>query len=81
MRAIRKQRRVKQQEAVLLNDAPPDTPSTRHSEERHAMIANAAWFRAEKRAFAPGHEMEDWLAAEREIDARLQQSRAAAQDH
>jgi Protein of unknown function (DUF2934) len=32
-----------------------------------AMIAERAYFRAEKRGFVPGHELEDWLAAEREI--------------
>jgi hypothetical protein len=35
------------------------------------LIAEAAFFRAEKRAFAPGHEVEDWLAAESEVDAKL----------
>lgn len=33
----------------------------------HQMIADAAYFRAEKRGFASGHEIEDWLAAEKEI--------------
>lgn len=32
-----------------------------------AMIAEAAYFRAEKRGFAPGFELFDWLDAEREI--------------
>ncbi|NCA69983.1 MAG: DUF2934 domain-containing protein [Sphingobacteriia bacterium] len=36
--------------------------------ERLHMIAEAAYYRAEKRNFAPGHEAEDWAAAEREID-------------
>ena len=40
-------------------------------EARHAMIAEAAYLRAERRGFAPGREMEDWLAAEKEIDALL----------
>lgn len=40
-------------------------------EKRAALIAEAAYFRAEKRGFAPGHETEDWLVAEREVDARL----------
>lgn len=30
-------------------------------------IAKAAYFRAEKRGFAPGHEISDWLEAEREF--------------
>ena len=39
-------------------------------EKRH-MVAMAAYFRAERRGFAPGHEVEDWAAAEAEIEARL----------
>lgn len=31
------------------------------------MIATAAYFRAEQRSFAPGHDLEDWLEAERQI--------------
>jgi hypothetical protein len=38
---------------------------------RRAMIAQAAYLRAERRAFAPGGEVEDWLAAEAEVDALL----------
>lgn len=38
----------------------------------HAMIADAAYFRAEKRGFQPGHELEDWLAAEQEIQQHAQ---------
>lgn len=34
-----------------------------------AMVAEAAYYRAEKRGFAPGNELEDWLEAEKEIDA------------
>ncbi len=33
---------------------------------RQTEIAKAAYFRAQKRGFAPGHELEDWLAAEHE---------------
>jgi sterol desaturase/sphingolipid hydroxylase (fatty acid hydroxylase superfamily) len=33
----------------------------------NAMIAEAAYFKAEKRGFAPGMEIPDWLDAEREI--------------
>lgn len=40
-------------------------------EQRAALIAEAAFFRAEKRGFAPGHEVEDWLAAEAEVDEKL----------
>jgi len=40
---------------------------------RQAMIAEAAYYLAEQRAFAPGHELEDWLYAESEIDRLLSQ--------
>jgi len=40
-------------------------------EHRAALIAEAAFFRSEKRGFSPGHEEEDWLAAESEVDAKL----------
>lgn len=35
---------------------------------RRARIAIAAYYRAERRGFAPGREIEDWLDAEREVD-------------
>lgn len=38
------------------------------TEDRHRQIAEAAYFRAQKRGFEPGHELEDWLAAEKEIN-------------
>ncbi|MCF7984472.1 MAG: DUF2934 domain-containing protein [Thiohalocapsa sp.] len=34
------------------------------------MIAEAAYYKAQQRRFAPGSEMDDWLDAEREITAR-----------
>lgn len=37
---------------------------------RECMIREAAYFKAQQRGFAPGRELEDWLAAEREIDHR-----------
>ena len=40
-------------------------------EARHALIAEAAYLRAERRGFVPGYETEDWLAAEAEVDALL----------
>ena len=38
---------------------------------REALIAERAYFRAERRGFEPGHEGEDWLAAEAEVDQLL----------
>lgn len=39
--------------------------------EREVLIARIAYFRAEARGFAPGHELSDWYAAEAELDAQL----------
>ena len=39
--------------------------------ERRRMIETAAYLRAERRNFEPGHELEDWLAAEAEVNNRL----------
>ncbi len=41
------------------------------AERRRALIAESAYFRAQLRDFAPGHEIEDWLAAEAEVDRIL----------
>ena len=40
-------------------------------EERHRMIAEAAYYLAEIRDFAPGDTLRDWFEAEAEIDRRL----------
>jgi DUF2934 family protein len=48
------------------------------SESREARIAEAAYWRAERRGFAAGQELDDWLAAEKEVDdddAALQRRR------
>jgi len=36
---------------------------------RQERVATAAYYLAEKRGFAPGHETEDWLLAEAQVDA------------
>jgi hypothetical protein len=41
------------------------------AEDRGAAIAKSAYLHAARRGFAPGHELEDWLAAENEVDQRL----------
>jgi hypothetical protein len=41
------------------------------AEERLQLIAKAAYFRSERRNFAPGCELDDWLDAETEIKQRL----------
>ncbi len=46
------------------------TTTTLSAEERFQMIATAAYYRAEKRGFALGHQDEDWKQAEQEIAAQ-----------
>lgn len=41
------------------------------AEIRRAMIAEAAYYRAEKRGFDTGAELDDWLQAESEIETLL----------
>ena len=48
------------------------------AERRRALIAESAYFRALRRGFAPGHELEDWLAAEAEVDEILRGGRNGA---
>jgi len=38
--------------------------------ERHAEIAEAAFYIAQARGFEPGNELDDWLAAEFEVNRR-----------
>ena len=38
---------------------------------RHDMIAGAAYALALQRGLAPGHELDDWLAAEQQVDAAV----------
>jgi len=58
----------KAQKVLKANHAPakidPDT--------RYALIAETAYYRAERRGFIPGSEVQDWLEAEAEIEAMLQ---------
>jgi hypothetical protein len=44
-------------------DAPP-------LDDQRERIAVNAYFRAQRRGFADGHELDDWLAAETEIGER-----------
>ncbi|WP_200374310.1 DUF2934 domain-containing protein [Thiocystis violacea] len=49
-------------------------------EQRLDMIREAAYYKAEKRHFAPGHEAEDWADAEREIDELLARAKVMTGD-
>ncbi len=54
--------------------AAPSEPSVVpiEPERRLEMIAHAAYLRSERRGFTPGSEIDDWLAAEVEVDQLLQ---------
>jgi len=52
-------------------------PLTKAQEDRETLIAKAAYFRAQRRNFVAGHEVEDWLAAEAEVEQRLAQEQRA----
>ena len=44
---------------------------TTTTDQRFSMIQTAAYLRAEKRSFQGGNPVQDWIDAEREIDAIL----------
>jgi hypothetical protein len=51
--------------------ASPAAPAAKRPKKksREELIAENAYYRAERRGFATGFEHEDWLAAEAEVDA------------
>ena len=51
--------------------AQPVSSATLSAQDRLQMIESAAYFRAERRGFTPGRAIEDWLAAESEIDTLI----------
>lgn len=53
---------------TLTTQAAATEPS---SEELGGMIATAAYYLAAARNFTPGHELDDWLEAERNVRAKL----------
>jgi Protein of unknown function (DUF2934) len=44
---------------------------TQNPEDRYQAIAVAAYYLAEARGFQPGSELDDWLAAEAQIDNQI----------
>jgi hypothetical protein len=51
-------------------EAPKKSTPATPPLERHLLIAQAAYYIAERRGFAPGNELEDWFQAEGEVEAR-----------
>jgi len=54
-----------------------DVETSLTESDRLRMIELAAFFRAERRGFVPGFEVEDWFAAEAEIAAQIPATPAA----
>lgn len=50
-----------------VNHTTPNLTQLDGEEALRAHVAEAAYYKAEARQFEPGHEMEDWLAAEAEL--------------
>jgi len=48
------------------------------ADQRAAMIAEAAYFAAERRNFEPGNEVSDWLAAEQQVDSIMSSAAPAS---
>lgn len=55
--------------------AAPGKPSTVPAEQRRNYVEMAAYYIAERRGFAPGNPLEDWVQAEAEIDRLLAEGR------
>ena len=55
----------------------PQSANSIDAENRRQLIAAEAYFLAERRGFAAGHEVEDWIAAEAAVNSRLEQRRVA----
>ena len=61
---------------------PPPDNRTHVSEARviaspediRQLIAEAAYYKAKQRGFAPGHELEDWVQAESEVMRRVERT-------
>jgi hypothetical protein len=53
----------------LPSEAATGSVATQPAADLHAQIAERAYLRAQVRGFAPGLELDDWLAAEAEIMA------------
>ena len=74
--AIQKERRAAPRKAAA-SAGPVSRPAAAVSdkpltnEDLYKLIAEAAYFKAKARGFAPGGEVQDWIAAEAEVRERM----------
>lgn len=62
--------RVRKAQSAISTPSPETVVATAPTpDELQGMIATAAYYLAEERNFSPGHELDDWLEAERRIQA------------
>jgi hypothetical protein len=57
---------------MQMNSERDDGPVALSSEERHEMVAVAAYYLAEKRGFPGSGALDDWVEAERRIDSMIE---------
>ncbi len=62
-------RSVTMKSRKTLVEMPQQRKAPMTEEERREAIAKAAYYLAEQRGFEPGHEVEDWIAAEARVNA------------
>jgi len=69
---------------ALSSEAIPKKPSSFHPPQQpewHRMIAEAAYFIAEKRRFVGEHSLDDWLAAEQQVRQVIQDRQMPQSPH
>jgi hypothetical protein len=62
---------------VVLESAQSGAAMSVDPDVRRQLVAAEAYLLAERRGFAAGQEVEDWVAAEVVVDSRLQQTQVA----
>ena len=76
MQAIAKSKKTQKHTDTLSIDKNVETDldverDWNNAEDRYAMIAQAAYYKAEQRGFAMGYEDVDWIEAEKELTELL----------
>lgn len=69
--AAKKPRATRKTLTITAGADQTSAPSDASSEDLGGMIATAAYYLAAARNFTPGHELDDWLEAERSVRAQL----------
>jgi hypothetical protein len=65
-------RRPRKDESQTAKAGKPSHSVMISAEQRRSMIAEQAYFRAERRGFEDGDPVADWLESEKEVDALLE---------